>query len=136
MKSAIYTALLLVFALSIHGCGNDGGGSNDASENCEDVCDLLESCDAEGYNSDECADICDDVDAAENDVSDDCQSAIADLFECVADDDRCSVIDGIDLDEIEDAEDIIGAILEIDGCDSEIGAVVDDCDGEIDLFEK
>lgn len=92
MKRARFLSALLVFAISVFGCGGEGG-SDDPSDACEDAVETFEDCGSD--LEDELEFTCDEIDDLEGEVSDDCEDATADLFNCLADL-TCDEIDEID----------------------------------------
>ena len=92
MKRARFLSALLVFAISVFGCGGEGG-SDDPSDSCEDAVETFEDCGTD--LEDELEFTCDEIDDLEGEVSDDCEDATADLFNCLADL-TCDEIDEID----------------------------------------
>jgi len=123
MKLARILVALMVSGAMVAGC--NGGGSDDASEACEGLCDSYEDCSLDVLSGELCGAICDSVDDLEGEISDSCDEALADLFGC-ADHKSCSELADLDFDEIDDLEDLLVAIF-VD-CDDEEGDVIDECE--------
>lgn len=127
MKRAHLLAVLMVLSLSIYGSAcRDGSSGPDASEACEDLCDAAADCEFDGFDAGACSGLCDEIDDGEDDVSGNCEEAIAELLEC-ASGVTCEALENID--EIEDAGELI--TLELENCLDEAEQVRDECEDEL-----
>lgn len=128
MKFARILAMLVVSGALVVGCSG-GGSEDDASNACDDLCDRYEDCLVDIFDGDVCKPICDEVDDLEGSVSDKCEVAIAELFNC-AESKSCDELKAdIDPEMIDDALDLIEAIFT--DCEDEAEDVVNKCEDDL-----
>jgi hypothetical protein len=128
MKLTKYMTMLLISGALFIGC-NGGGSEDDASKACDDLCDRYEDCDIDVFDGQVCKPICDEIDDLEGEVSNDCEVALAELFNCAESKSCRELTEDIDPSEIEDALDLIEAIFT--DCRDEAEDVADDCEDTI-----
>ncbi len=128
MKLVKYLAVLVVFALSMYGCGSSGGGGGkDASESCEDLCDRVDKCAFEGFDKGLCNDICDEIDDEEGEVDSGCEDAIIDLFDC-GEKLSCEELATLDFEGID--EFLFSVLEEFEACFDEVDDLIDECEDD------
>lgn len=128
MKLAKTLAILMVLSLALFACKGGGGDEDDASQQCENLCERLDDC-VEGFPEGDCRDFCDEVDDEESDLSNSCEEAVAGIFGCIADF-ACIEIEELAELEIEGIEDF--AIFAEEQCEDEVADLIDDCDIDIE----
>lgn len=128
MKIAECLAVLVVSGVLAVGCSG-GGSEDDASNACDDLCDRYEDCLLDIFDGDVCDPICDQVNELERDVSDNCEAAIAELFNCAESKSCGELEDDIDPEMIGSALDLIKAIFT--DCEDEAKDVADECEDEL-----
>lgn len=134
--------LLALAALFAFGCQPEAG-TGDASDSCEALCDEYSECSIDGFDDEVCAAICEVVGDLEDEVSDGCEEAVVDLFEC-GEGLTCEEIESFDfhdlddLDDLDDFDDLGDFIDDVadglidDECEEEAEEVEDECDDDDD----
>lgn len=128
MKLTKYSATLMVTAAMLVGC-DSGGSANQPGEACYDLCDRYDECDIDVFDGQICKPICSEVEDLERELSDECNDAITDLFNCAVDKSCNELTDDINPAEIDSLITLLQAIFT--DCEDEAEEVADQCEDEL-----
>jgi hypothetical protein len=128
MKRTLYLAIVVAAGVMLVGC-TGGGSEDDPSKACFDYCDRYDDCNIDIFSGRLCNSFCGEIDDLENFMSEDCELAVADLFNCGESQSCEELTENIDPRDIDDARDLLEAIFS--DCEDEARDVAVDCDGDL-----